>query len=195
MIAFARASRNAISTSRTSAGTQPYPLRKTMRSSTKGEIAGTSLGKERSSSMQGPPWSWAIVIGKALPVTTRRPVLALSTMSAHAHLSSGALSMCVGSRIHSAIHGKIRSGNVRGLRTGHERHQRSHLIGATEAVQCRDSLLRYRPIACRGIQIRIDRTRLHVVDRDAPAPELSGQRLSKYLHGSLRSRVGHQPGH
>ena len=31
---------------------------------TKGEIAATSLGKERSSSMQGPPWLWAIVIRK-----------------------------------------------------------------------------------------------------------------------------------
>ena len=29
---------------------------------------------------------------------------------------------CVGSGIHSAIHGKIRAGNVRGLRTGDERH-------------------------------------------------------------------------
>ena len=44
------------------------------------------------------------------------------------------------------------------------------------------------------IQIRVDWTRLNVVDRDASAPELSRQRLSKYLYGSLRGRVGHKPG-
>src|SRR5260370_40720534 len=55
-------------------------------------------------------------------------------------------------------------------------------------------LLRDRPIARRGIQIRIYRTRLDVVDGDTPAPEFPGQRLSKYLYGSLRGRVGYQPG-
>jgi hypothetical protein len=34
--------------------TQPHFLNKSMSLSTKGEIAATSLGKERSSSMQGP---------------------------------------------------------------------------------------------------------------------------------------------
>src|SRR6266850_2703963 len=99
------------------------------------------------------------------------------------------------SGIHSAIHGKIRPGHVRRLRTGDERHHRSDFIDAPVAVECRGGLLRYRPLARGGIQIRIDRTRLYVVDRDAPAPDLSGQRLSKYLHGSLRGRVGHKPGH
>ncbi len=83
--------------------------------------------------------------------------------------------VCVGSGIHSAIHGKIRPGNVRGLRTGDKRHHRSDLINAPVAVECCGGLLRYRPIARGGIQIRVDRTRLHVVDRDAPAPDLSGQ--------------------
>src|SRR5437867_4334256 len=109
-------------------------------------------------------------------------------------LQAHGLSVCVGSGIHSAIHGKIRPGNVRGLRTGDKRHQRSDLINVSVAVECCGGLLRCRPIARGGIQIRVDRTRLHVVDRDAPAPELSGQPLSKYLHGSLRGRVGHKPG-
>ena len=43
------------------------------------------------------------------------------------------------------------------------------------AVECGGGLLRHRPIARGGIQIRVDRTRLNVVDRDAPAPDLSGQ--------------------
>src|SRR2546426_7331103 len=98
------------------------------------------------------------------------------------------------SGIHSAIHGKIRPGNVRGLRTGYKRHQRSDLINVSVAVECCGGLLRYRPIARGGIQIRIDRTRLDVVDRDTPTPDLSGQPLSKHLHGSLRGRVRHKPG-
>src|ERR1700746_908673 len=36
--------------------------------------------------------------------------------------------VCVGSGVHSTIHGKIRPGNVRGLWTGDERHQCSDLI-------------------------------------------------------------------
>jgi hypothetical protein len=35
----------------------------------------------------------------------------------------------VGSGTHSAIHGKTRPGNVRGLRTGDKRHQRGDLAG------------------------------------------------------------------
>src|SRR5882672_7560998 len=64
----------------------------------------------------------------------------------------------------------------------------------TIAIECCGSLLRHRPIARRRIQFRVDRTRLHVVDRDAPAPDFSGQRLSEHLDGSLRARVGHKPG-
>src|SRR5207302_2240038 len=40
------------------------------------------------------------------------------------------------------------------------------------AVEGCDGLLRHRPIARRGIQVRVDRTRLDVVDRDAPASYL-----------------------
>src|SRR5712672_766077 len=64
----------------------------------------------------------------------------------------------------------------------------------TIAVECSGGLLRDRPIARGGIQFRVDRTRLHVVDRDAPVPDLSGQRLSEHLDGSLRARVWHKPG-
>src|SRR6202051_1890367 len=64
MIAFARASRNAISTPLSPSETQPHFLNKSMSLSTKGEIAATSLGKERSSSRQGPTSLRAIVIRK-----------------------------------------------------------------------------------------------------------------------------------
>src|SRR5262249_23952142 len=76
------------------------------------------------------------------------------------------------SGVHSAIHGKVRAGDVRRLRTGDERHQRSDLINVPVAVECCGGLQRYRPIARGGTQIRVDRARLHVVDRDAPAPDL-----------------------
>src|SRR2546426_11113533 len=99
------------------------------------------------------------------------------------------------SGIHSAIHGKIRPRNVRGLRTGDKRHQRGNLINAPVAVERGDGLLRCRPIASGGIQIRVDRTRLDIVDRDAPAPHPSGQPLGKYLYGSLRGRGGRKPRH
>jgi hypothetical protein len=49
--------------------------------------------------------------------------------------------------------------------------------------------LRNGPIARGGIQFRIDRTGLNVVDRDAAATDFSGQRLSEHLDGSLRARV------
>src|SRR5438128_268118 len=47
--------RSAISTSLSPSAAQPHFLIKSMSLSTKGEIAATSLGKERSSSRQGPP--------------------------------------------------------------------------------------------------------------------------------------------
>src|SRR6202521_275001 len=98
------------------------------------------------------------------------------------------------SGIHPTINGKIRPGNVRGLRTGDERHRGGDLVNTPIAVERRGGLLRHCPIARRGIQIRVDRTRLDVVDRDASAPDLSSQRLSEHLHGSLRARVRHKPG-
>ena len=70
------------------------------------------------------------------------------------------ISFLIASGIHSAINGKIRPGNVGGLRTGDERHQRGDLFNMPIAVERCGGLLRYRPIARRGIQIRVDRTRL-----------------------------------
>src|SRR2546425_11934032 len=98
------------------------------------------------------------------------------------------------SGVHSAIDRKIRPGNVGGLRTRDERHHRCDLINMPIAVECRGGLLRHRPIARRGIQVRIDRTRLDVVDCDTPTPDLSGQPLGKHLYGSFGGRVGHQSG-
>src|SRR5438132_116919 len=99
------------------------------------------------------------------------------------------------SGIHSAIHGKIRPSDIGRLRTSDKRDHGSDLINATEAVECGGGLLWHCPLARGGIQLRVDRARLHIVNRDAPAPELSGERLSKYLHGSLRGRVGYKARH
>src|SRR6266850_7178126 len=102
--------------------------------------------------------------------------------------------VCVDSGIHSAIHSKIRAGNVRGLRTGDKRHQRGNLFNMSIAVERCNGLLRHRPLARGGIQIRVDGTRLDIVDCDAPAPPLSGQPRSEHLDRSLRGRVGHEAG-
>jgi hypothetical protein len=57
----------------------------------------------------------------------------------------------VGSGIHSAIHGKIRPGNVRGLRTGDKRHHRGDLIHTPVTIERCGGLLRHRPITRGGI--------------------------------------------
>src|SRR5438309_8924834 len=101
----------------------------------------------------------------------------LSLLAYHFSFDSG---------IHSAIDGKICPSDVGRLRTGDKRDHCGDLINVAEAVECCRSLLRHRPLARGGIQLRVDRTRLNVVDRNAPARELSRQRLSKYLYGSLR---------
>src|SRR5258708_30876059 len=95
--------------------------------------------------------------------------------------------------VHSAINSQVSSGDVRRFRTGDEHHHRGDLLNASIAVERRGGLLRYRPITRGRIQIRVDRTRLHVVDRDAPTPDLSGESLGKHLYGALRGRVGHKP--
>jgi hypothetical protein len=53
-----------------------------------------------------------------------------------------------GSGIHSAIYRQIRSCDVRGLRTGDERHHCSDLIHVPVPVERCGSLLRYRPTTC-----------------------------------------------
>jgi len=44
-----------------------------------------------------------------------------------------------------------------------KRYQRGDLINVSIAAERCEGLLWYRPLACGGIRIRIDRTRLHVV--------------------------------
>jgi hypothetical protein len=90
-----------------------------------------------------------------------------------------------------AIHRQIRTRDVRGLGTGNKRNQRGDLINMPLAVERCDGLLRHCPIARGRIQIRVDRTRLDIVDRNAAAPDFSGQALGKHLDGSLGGRVGH----
>src|ERR1700722_4700629 len=61
------------------------------------------------------------------------------------------ITLSLGSRIHSAIHGKIRPGDVRGLRTGYKRHHRGDLIHTPVTVERCGGLLRHRPITRGGI--------------------------------------------
>src|SRR5579864_1416191 len=100
-----------------------------------------------------------------------------SDRSARAALAQSTLfssKECVGSGIHSAIHGKIRSRDVGGFRTREKRRHCGDLLNMPIAIERGGGLLRYRPITRSGIQLRVDRTWLDVVDRDAPVPDLSG---------------------
>src|SRR3954470_3938217 len=94
--------------------------------------------------------------GSPSPNTSWRLRVSKADMLGMARLLSESLS-----GVHSAIQGKICPGDVRRLRAGDERHQRSDLIDVPVAVECRGRLQRYRPIARGGIQIRVDRTGLH----------------------------------
>src|SRR6267378_6107661 len=90
----------------------------------------------------------------------------------------------------STIDGQVRAGDVRRFRTGDERHQCGDIVNTPVAVERRVGLLGRSPFARGGIQLRVDRTRLDVVNRNATVPHFSRQPLSKYLYGSLRGRVG-----
>src|SRR5260370_37329535 len=74
------------------------------------------------------------------------PAESLAEMAVPAHRRLN-LPLSVGSGIHSAIHGKIRPGNVRGLRTGDNRHQRGDLFNLPVAVERCGGLLGRSPIA------------------------------------------------
>src|SRR4029077_16770517 len=89
------------------------------------------------------------------------------------------------SGISSTIDGQVRAGDVRRFWTGYERHQRGDLVNTPIAVKRRGGLLGRSPFARGGIQLRVDRTRLDVVNRNAPISHFSGQPLTKHLDGSL----------
>ena len=72
--------------------------------------------------------------------------------------------------IHSAIFGEVRPANIGGLRTGDESHHRRDLINLPVAAECCGGFLGYRPLAGCGIQIRVDWTRLNIVDRNTRHP-------------------------
>src|SRR5438309_9598907 len=88
--------------------------------------------------------------------------------------------------VSSTIDGQVCAGDVRRFRTGDERRQRGDVVNTPVAVKRRVGLLGRSPFARGGIQLRVDRTRLDVVNRNAPVHYLSRQPLSKHLSGSLR---------
>src|ERR1700745_3429496 len=109
-------------------------------------------------------------------------------------LSLHAYHFSFGLGIRSAVYGKIGPSDVGRLRTRDKRDHGSDLINVTVAAECGGGLLWRCPLARRGVQLRVDRTWLNVVDRDATAPELSRQCLRKYSYRPLRGRVGDEAG-
>src|SRR5258708_12327146 len=83
----------------------------------------------------------------------------------------------VGSGIHSAIHSKIRPGNVRRFRTSDECHHRGDLVNLAITVECCGGLLRRRPIARGGVQFLVDPAPPHPVYPCPPPPPFSRHSL------------------
>ena len=80
--------------------------------------------------------------------------------------------------VSSTIDGQVGAGDVRRFRTGDERHQCGDVVNTSIAVERRGGLLGRRPFARGGIQLRVDRTRLDVVNRNATVPHFSRQPLT-----------------
>ena len=72
---------------------------------------------------------------RGLPITVEKIVLKGAMAGRRAVAVFRGLSLGIGSGIHPAINGEIRAGNVRGLRTGDERHQGGDLINMAVAVE------------------------------------------------------------
>src|SRR5271156_4870502 len=102
---------------------------------------------------------------------------------AHAQRASG---------IHSAVDGNIRTSDVGRLRSGDKRDRVGDLFHTPVTIKRCGGLLRNGPITRSGIQFRVDRTGLHVVDRDAATTDFSGERLSEHLYGSFRACVWYE---
>ena len=102
--------------------------------------------------------------------------------------------MSFDSGVRAAVDGQVCTGDVRRLRTGHERYQRGDLVNLSVAVERCVGNLGRGPIARGGIQIRVDRTRLDTVDRDAPGTNLSGQALREHLDGPFCRRIRREAG-
>jgi len=65
-----------------------------------------------------------------LPITVEKIFLKGAMAGRRAVAVFRGLSLGIGSGIHPAINGEIRAGNVRGLRTGDERHQDGGVLGS-----------------------------------------------------------------
>src|SRR5271170_4742448 len=101
-------------------------------------------------------------------------------------LSDVSLHMPSRSGVGATVHGEVRASDVGRIGTGHEGYQRGDFVNCSEAGERCISLLRHGPIACSRIQIRINRTGLDIVDRDAAASHLSRQSLREHFDGTLR---------
>src|ERR1700677_1030864 len=80
----------------------------------------------------------------------------------------------VGSGVGSTVDGEIGPGDVGRLGTGDEGYQCGNLVCCAVAFERCDGYLGGCPIACGGIEVRVDGARLYVVDRDAAATDVSG---------------------
>src|SRR5271154_3931074 len=81
-------------------------------------------------------------------------------------LSDVSLHMPSRSGVGATVHGEVRASDVGRIGASHEGDQRGDFGYRSEAGERSIGLLRHRPIACSGIQIRVNRSGLDIVDRD-----------------------------
>src|SRR6266850_199369 len=100
--------------------------------------------------------SFAKANAVARPIPVRAPAIRTTFVFIH----FGLVAPCWRSLgVHAAIDCQVRAGDVRGFRTGDERHHRGDIVNMTIAVECCGGLLRRCPIARGGVQFGVDRTR------------------------------------
>src|SRR5260370_42403800 len=99
--------------------------------------------------MCAPSFANSTAVARPMPVSA--PVMRTTAgISASVFILSW-LSLKLLSGIHSAVHSKVRPGDVRRFRSGDECHHRGDIVNVAIAVECCGGLLRHRPLAGGGI--------------------------------------------
>src|SRR6202034_1248974 len=109
---------------------------------------------------------------RAFRIGGRRALVGAGTIAARSGQAR-----CRAARVCAAVDGQVCARDVRSLRAGDEGNQCGYFVHGSVTVERGVGYLRRRPITCSGVQVRIDRAGLNIVDRDAAVANFSGQPL------------------
>jgi hypothetical protein len=107
------------------------------------------------------------------PLAAPRPSLPFSARCRSSYSCRSSLANALASCIRATVNGQVRACYVGRFRASDECDHRGDLFDVTIPIERRVGCLGRRPITCGRVQIRVDRARLNIVDRDAPTPNLS----------------------